>query len=290
MNHHILFSATGGPEVLQWMEGPLPEPGPGEVRVRHTAIGVNYIDVYHRSGAYPMPLPAVPGLRGRRGGGGPGTRRDRAVDGPASHLCGRPRGGLFGTPESPSRNAWSPCRRPYPENGGNRAWLNVRTADMLDAAGCGAPSGPLGAGACGGRGRGADPDPAALLRSWQGHRRVRRPRSPPWPERGPRRHRGAAGRRLRPVPCDPSFSPAPRRKHGFDWWAGHARSLAQPPPSASWPPSAGAAAPCHPWIPRTWEGEALSPSSGPASSTTSPIRRPCAPRRRRCSPPTHRGS
>jgi NADPH2:quinone reductase len=91
MNHHILFSATGGPEVLQWMEGPLPEPGPGEVRVRHTAIGVNYIDVYHRSGAYPMPLPAVPGFEaaGVVEALGPGVtglsmgQRVAYVDGPA---------------------------------------------------------------------------------------------------------------------------------------------------------------------------------------------------------------
>jgi len=58
MNHRIRFQAPGGPEVLEWVEAPLPEPGPGEVRIRHTAIGVNYIDVYHRSGAYPVPLPA----------------------------------------------------------------------------------------------------------------------------------------------------------------------------------------------------------------------------------------
>jgi len=62
MSHRIQFTTTGGPEVLQWVEAHLPAPGPGEVRLRHTAIGVNYIDVYHRSGAYPVPLPAVPGF------------------------------------------------------------------------------------------------------------------------------------------------------------------------------------------------------------------------------------
>ena len=62
MNHQIQIQATGGPEVLRWVEAPLPAPGPGEVRIRHRAIGVNFIDVYHRSGAYPMPLPAVPGF------------------------------------------------------------------------------------------------------------------------------------------------------------------------------------------------------------------------------------
>jgi NADPH2:quinone reductase len=62
MSHRIQFTAPGGPEVLQWGEADLPAPGPGEVRLRHTAIGVNYIDIYHRSGAYPVPLPAVPGF------------------------------------------------------------------------------------------------------------------------------------------------------------------------------------------------------------------------------------
>ncbi|HJV23383.1 MAG TPA: quinone oxidoreductase [Holophagaceae bacterium] len=62
MTHAIRFHAPGAPEQLVWEEVPLPEPGPGEVRLRHTAIGVNYIDVYHRSGAYPLPLPACPGF------------------------------------------------------------------------------------------------------------------------------------------------------------------------------------------------------------------------------------
>jgi NADPH2:quinone reductase len=54
----IRFHRTGGPEVLTYDEVELPDAGPGEVRVRHTAIGVNYIDTYHRSGLYPMPLPS----------------------------------------------------------------------------------------------------------------------------------------------------------------------------------------------------------------------------------------
>jgi NADPH2:quinone reductase len=52
---------TGGPEVLDLVELALPEPGPGEVRVRHAAIGLNFIDTYHRSGLYPLALPAVIG-------------------------------------------------------------------------------------------------------------------------------------------------------------------------------------------------------------------------------------
>jgi len=56
--HAIRIHANGGPEVMQFDEVPLGEPGPGEARVRHTAIGVNYIDTYHRSGLYPLTLPS----------------------------------------------------------------------------------------------------------------------------------------------------------------------------------------------------------------------------------------
>jgi NADPH2:quinone reductase len=57
----IQFQATGGPEVLQLVDVPTPEPGLGQVRVRHEAIGVNFIDTYHRTGLYPVKLPCVPG-------------------------------------------------------------------------------------------------------------------------------------------------------------------------------------------------------------------------------------
>jgi len=53
----IRISHTGGPEVLEYVDFDLPPPGPGEVRVRHTAVGVNFIDTYHRSGLYKLPLP-----------------------------------------------------------------------------------------------------------------------------------------------------------------------------------------------------------------------------------------
>lgn len=57
----IQVSTVGGPEALELAEVAVPEPGDGEVLVRIEAIGVNYIDVYHRSGLYPMALPFVPG-------------------------------------------------------------------------------------------------------------------------------------------------------------------------------------------------------------------------------------
>lgn len=57
----IRVSETGGPEVLQYVDVDVPEPGAGEALVRIEAIGVNFIDVYHRTGLYPMPLPFTPG-------------------------------------------------------------------------------------------------------------------------------------------------------------------------------------------------------------------------------------
>jgi NADPH2:quinone reductase len=57
MPHAIRIHQTGGPEVMQWEEVSVGNPGPGEARVRHTAVGLNYIDTYHRSGLYKLPLP-----------------------------------------------------------------------------------------------------------------------------------------------------------------------------------------------------------------------------------------
>ena len=62
MTHAIRIHQTGGPEVLQWEAVTIGSPGPGQVRLRQTAVGLNYIDVYHRSGLYPMQTPATPGM------------------------------------------------------------------------------------------------------------------------------------------------------------------------------------------------------------------------------------
>ncbi len=58
----LQFRTTGGPEVLEEVRLAVPDPGAGEARVRHSAIGVNFIDTYHRSGVYPATLPCVPGM------------------------------------------------------------------------------------------------------------------------------------------------------------------------------------------------------------------------------------
>ena len=60
----VQIDVPGGPEVLRLVEVEVGEPGPGEVRIRHHAIGLNFIDVYHRTGLYPMPLPARLGMEG----------------------------------------------------------------------------------------------------------------------------------------------------------------------------------------------------------------------------------
>jgi len=62
MPNAIRIHQTGGPEVLQWESVAVLEPGPGEARVRHTAVGLNYIDTYHRSGLYKLPLPSGIGV------------------------------------------------------------------------------------------------------------------------------------------------------------------------------------------------------------------------------------
>jgi NADPH2:quinone reductase len=64
MPNAIRFHKNGGPEVLQWENVEVGEPGAGEARVRHTAIGVNYIDTYHRSGLYKLALPSGLGTEG----------------------------------------------------------------------------------------------------------------------------------------------------------------------------------------------------------------------------------
>ena len=64
MPHAIRIHENGGPEVMRWEEVEVGAPGPGEVRVRNTAVGLNFIDTYHRTGLYPMQLPLTLGMEG----------------------------------------------------------------------------------------------------------------------------------------------------------------------------------------------------------------------------------
>jgi NADPH2:quinone reductase len=61
MTHAVRIHSYGGPEVLRWEAIDVPEPGQGQARIRHTAIGLNFIDTYERTGLYPLTLPAVLG-------------------------------------------------------------------------------------------------------------------------------------------------------------------------------------------------------------------------------------
>ena len=64
MTHAIRVHETGGPDVLRWEEVEVGDPGAGQVTLRQEAAGLNYIDVYHRIGLYPQPLPFTPGVEG----------------------------------------------------------------------------------------------------------------------------------------------------------------------------------------------------------------------------------
>jgi NADPH2:quinone reductase len=64
MSKAIRISKNGGPEVMEYVDVEVGPPGPGQAQVRHEAIGLNFIDVYHRTGLYPQPMPAGLGLEG----------------------------------------------------------------------------------------------------------------------------------------------------------------------------------------------------------------------------------
>jgi NADPH2:quinone reductase len=83
MAHAVLIHSTGGPEILKWEEVPVAAPGQGEVLLRQKAVGLNYIDVYHRSGLYK--LASFPAVIGMEGAGvveeiGPGVTEVKAGD------------------------------------------------------------------------------------------------------------------------------------------------------------------------------------------------------------------
>src|SRR5215831_4636268 len=64
MAHAIRMHETGGPEVLRWEEVAVSNPGPGQARIRHVAVGLNFADTYFRTGLYPVPLPNGIGVEG----------------------------------------------------------------------------------------------------------------------------------------------------------------------------------------------------------------------------------
>ena len=60
----VQIDQPGGPEVMKLVDLPVGEPGPGQVRIRHEAIGLNFIDVYQRTGLYALPMPLTLGMEG----------------------------------------------------------------------------------------------------------------------------------------------------------------------------------------------------------------------------------
>ncbi len=84
----VRIEAFGGPEELKLVDLEVGEPGPGQVRIRHEAIGLNFIDIYQRTGVYPLKLPVTLGMEGagvvgRRG------RRSRPATGRPTPRCRR---------------------------------------------------------------------------------------------------------------------------------------------------------------------------------------------------------
>jgi NADPH:quinone reductase len=93
MSKAIKFYKNGGPEVLKWEDHDPGKPGEGEVRIRHKAIGLNFIDVYHRTGLYPLPgLPAIPGMEGSGVVEAVGQQVDELVVGDRVSYAGLPPG------------------------------------------------------------------------------------------------------------------------------------------------------------------------------------------------------
>ena len=94
MSLAVQIRQPGGPEELQIVDVPVGEPGPGQIRIRHHAIGLNFIDVYHRTGLYPLAMPAGIGMEGDGVGGAvwegvthlrPGDRAAYASQPPGSY-------------------------------------------------------------------------------------------------------------------------------------------------------------------------------------------------------------
>ena len=92
MSRAIRIHTPGGPEAMKWEEVAVGDPGQGEARVRHTAVGVNYIDTYHRSGLYKVPLPSGLGSEGAGVVEAVGTGVDWVKPGDRVAYCGGPLG------------------------------------------------------------------------------------------------------------------------------------------------------------------------------------------------------
>lgn len=147
MAKSIRFYETGGPEVLKWESVEVGDPGPGEVRIRHEAVGLNFADTYFRTGLYPAPLPAGMGVEaaGVIEAVGPGVARFREGDRvtytgsplgaystdrvmPAEHLISLPDGIEFETAAAMTMRGLTTSyllRRIYPLRAGDTVLLHA---------------------------------------------------------------------------------------------------------------------------------------------------------------------
>ena len=110
MTKAIRISRTGGPEVMEYVEVEVGEPGPGEARVRHAACGLNYIDVYFRTGEYPQPLPGGLGMEGAGVVEAVGAGVSPRAAGRPRRLCQPPAGRLRRSARDAGGDRWSSCR------------------------------------------------------------------------------------------------------------------------------------------------------------------------------------
>jgi len=105
----IQISAFGGPEQLQLVDVAVGEPGPGEIRIRHHACGLNFIDVYQRTGLYPNPLPLALGMEGAGVVEAVGEGVTHLRPGDRAAYAGNPPGGYCDARVMPARNV---CKLP----------------------------------------------------------------------------------------------------------------------------------------------------------------------------------
>ena len=105
----IRIDKVGGPEEMKLVELPVGDPGPGEVRIRHRAIGLNYIDVYQRSGTYTLPMPLVLGNEGAGEIEAVGEGVTHLAPGDRAAYCGGPPGAYALARVMPAKTV---CRLP----------------------------------------------------------------------------------------------------------------------------------------------------------------------------------
>ena len=110
MPRAIQIAAFGGPEQMQLVDVAVGEPGPGEIRIRHQACGLNFIDVYQRTGLYPNPLPLTLGMEGAGIVEAVGEGVTHLQVGRPRRLCQQPAGQLQRSARDAGQDAW--CKLP----------------------------------------------------------------------------------------------------------------------------------------------------------------------------------